>query len=213
MQLSQSLLFAIMNNSLLKYGGDVAISGMGIVFSLNTLIFLPIIGIQEGSQPIIGYNYGAEKYSRVKRVLKYASLAATAIACLGWIITRIFSVQLISLFNHHDKALLIFGSHAVIIVLISLPVIGFQIIGSGYFQAVGKPMRSMLLSFSRQLLLLVPALLILPRFFGLQGVLWAGPLSDIISALLTGWCIYLEFRQLNLKHRQTLAPKLASEEA
>jgi putative MATE family efflux protein len=207
MQLSQSLLFAIMNNSLLKYGGDVAISGMGIVNSINTLFFLPIIGIQEGSQPIIGYNYGAEKYNRVKKVLKYASLAATSIATIGYITTRIFPVQLISLFNSHDKALIVFGSHALIVYLIFLPVIGFQIIGSGYFQAVGKPMRSMLLSFSRQLLLLVPALLILPRFFGLQGVLWAGPLSDILSSLLTGWCILVELRHLTHKHQQSILPQ------
>jgi putative MATE family efflux protein len=213
MQLTQSLLFAIMNNSLLKYGGDVAISGVGIVMSLNTLIFLPIIGIQEGSQPIIGYNYGAEKYDRVRKVLKYASLAATAVACFGYLITRIFPVQLISLFNSHDKALIVFGSHALTVCLIFLPVIGFQIIGAGYFQAVGKPLRSMLLSFSRQLILLIPALLILPHFFGLEGVLWAGPLADILSSLLTGSFIYLELKHLAAKHRKNLLPELATEEA
>jgi putative MATE family efflux protein len=212
MQLTQSLLFGIMNNSLLKYGGDIAISGMGIVFSLNTLIFLPIIGIQEGSQPIIGFNYGAEKYNRVKKVLKYAVLAATSISTTGYIITRIFPVQLISLFNSHDKALIAFGSHALTIFLIALPVIGFQIIGAGYFQAVGKPMLSMLLSFSRQLLILIPALLILPHFLGLEGVLAAGPLADLLSSLLTGTCLFFELKHLTRKHQDSIVPRLVSEE-
>ncbi len=213
MQLAQSLLFGIMNNSLLKYGGDIAISGMGIVNSLNTLIFLPIVGFQEGSQPIIGYNYGAEKYDRVKKVLKYAIFAATFIATLGYIITRIFPEQLISLFNSHDKALLAFGSHALTVYLFCLPVIGFQIIGSGYFQAVGKPLLSMLLNFSRQLLILVPLLLILPHFFGLQGVLTAGPLSDFLASMLTGCCLFIEMKHLTDKHhQQSLMPQLVGEE-
>jgi putative efflux protein, MATE family len=213
MQLAQSLLFAIMNNSLLKYGGDVAISGMGIVNSLNTLIFLPIVGFQEGSQPIIGYNYGAQKYDRVRKVLKYAILAATTIATVGYIITRLFPEQLISLFNSNDKALMAFGSHALTVYLFFLPVIGFQIIGAGYFQAVGKPFISMILNFSRQLLILVPALLIMPHFFKLQGVLMAGPLSDMLSSILTATCLFLEMRHLTHKHQQTIITELTSEEA
>jgi putative MATE family efflux protein len=213
MQLAQSLLFGIMNNSLLKYGGDIAISGMGIVNSLNVLIFLPIVGFQEGSQPIIGYNYGAKKYDRVKKVLKYAIIAATSIATLGYIVTRLFPVQLISLFNSHDKALLAFGSHALTVYLFCLPVIGFQIIGAGYFQAVGKPLLSMVLNFSRQLLILVPLLLILPHFFRLQGVLMAGPLSDFLAFMLTASFLYLEIKHLTDKHqKQSLMPQLASEE-
>lgn len=214
MQLAQSLLFGIMNNSLLKYGGDIAISGMGIVNSLSLLIFLPIVGFQEGSQPIIGFNYGAQKYDRVKQVLKYAILATTFISTLGYIITRIFPVQLVSLFNNHDKALIAFGSHAITVYLFFLPLIGFQIIGAGYFQAVGKPLLSMLLNFSRQLLILVPALLILPHFFKLQGVLTAGPLSDLLASLLTGCFLFLEIKHLTRKHQQqNMIPQLAGEEA
>ncbi len=213
MQLAQSLLFGIMNNSLLKYGGDIAISGMGIVNSLSVLIFLPIVGFQEGSQPIIGYNYGAQKFDRVKKVLKYAIWAATSIATLGYIITRLFPVQLISLFNSHDKALIAFGTHAVAVCQFALPLIGFQIIGAGYFQAVGKPLLSMLLNFSRQLLILVPLLLILPHYLGLQGVLMALPLADFLSFMLTGCFLFIEMKHLTEKHqKQRLMPQLAGEE-
>ncbi|HEX2955094.1 MAG TPA: MATE family efflux transporter [Bacillota bacterium] len=204
MQLAQSFLSVIMNTSLLKYGGDVAISGMGIVMSLMTLILMPIIGINQGAQPIIGYNYGAQKFDRVKQVLKYAILAATAIATVGYIGVRFFPTQLVMIFENSDHHLLAFGSRALTVFLFFLPIVGFQIIGSGYFQAVGKAKLAMFLTLSRQLLVLVPALLILPHFFKLQGVLEAGPLSDLVSSILTGWWLFMELKHLQRRHEDGL---------
>ncbi|MCR4436933.1 MAG: MATE family efflux transporter [Clostridiales bacterium] len=212
MQLAQCLLSAIMNQSLEYYGGDIAISGMGVIMSLMTLIMMPMFGINQGAQPIIGFNYGAKKYDRVKEALKYAVLAATTIATIGFIVTRLFPSQLIALFNSRDKELIAFGSHAILVNLIFLPIIGFQIIGSGYFQAVGKPKQSMILSLSRQLLILIPALLILPRFFQLQGVLVAGPVADLLSSIITGVWLFFELRNLTQKQENNLVPKLADEE-
>lgn len=211
MQLAQSFLSVIMNTSLLKYGGDVAISGMGIVMSLMTLILMPIIGINQGAQPIIGYNYGAQKYDRVKKVLKSAIIAATVIATVGYIGVRFFPTRLVMLFNSTDKALLAFGSHALTVFLFFLPIVGFQIIGSGYFQAVGKAKLAMVLTLSRQLLILVPALLILPRFFKIQGVLEAGPLADFLSSLLTGWWLWIEIKNLDKRHQDKRVMELALE--
>jgi Na+-driven multidrug efflux pump len=203
MQAVQSVLTAVMNISLEKYGGDVAISGMGIVNSLATLVILPIIGINQGAQPIIGYNYGAHKFDRVKHTLKLAALAATIISTIGFAATHLFPTQLISLFNT-EKELVSFGSVALVEFLIFLPIIGFQIVGSGYFQAVGKAKQSMILSLSRQVLILIPALLILPHFMGMQGILTAGPLSDLISSIITGLWLFAEIKSLNRKHNDVI---------
>jgi putative MATE family efflux protein len=201
MQFAASILNAIMNRSLSVYGGDVAVSGMSAVMSITMLFLMPIFGINQGVQPIIGYNYGAQKYDRVKEALKLGIMAATIVVIFGFIITRLFPVQLISIFNAKDTALIAFGSHALKVFLIFMPIIGFQIVSSNYFQAVGKPVQAGLLSLSRQVLILIPAMLILPRFFGVEGVLYAGPLSDIVSSVITGLFLYFELKHLDKKHQ------------
>jgi putative MATE family efflux protein len=200
MQLAASVLNWIMNKGLGTYGGDVAISGMGIVNSITTLMIMPLFGINQGVQPIIGYNYGAAKYDRVKEAYKLAVIFATTIVVIGWIITRLFPAQLVYLFNRKDQELVTFGTFAIRRFLMFLPIIGFQIISSNYFQAVGKPMHSALLGLSRQILILIPALLILPLFFGLNGIISAGPLADVLSALITGTFIIIEMRKLDSQH-------------
>jgi putative MATE family efflux protein len=202
MQIAASLLTAILNKSLGTYGGDVAISGMGVINSITMLILMPIFGINQGSQPIIGYNYGAKRFDRVKETLKLAIAAATVIVVIGFIGTQLFPEQLISLFNSKDKELISFGARALRIFLIFLPIIGFQIVSANYFQAVGKPKQAMFLSLSRQVVILIPALLILPKFFGLDPVLIAGPVADVGSSILTGIWLFIELRHLDEKHLQ-----------
>jgi len=120
---------------------------------------------------------------------------------------------LIAVFNSKDSQLIAFGSRALFIFLMFLPIVGFQIVGSGYFQAVGKPIHSIILSLSRQVLIFIPALLILPRFFGLDGVLFTGPVADLISTIFTGTLLFLEIKYLNRKHPGSLGPKSTKEEA
>ncbi|NLB18561.1 MAG: MATE family efflux transporter [Syntrophomonadaceae bacterium] len=204
MQMAQGLLASIMNTSLGKYGGDLASSGMGIVIALTSLIVMPIMGINGGSQPIIGYNFGARRYDRVKAVLRYSIMVATVIATFGFIITRIFPIQLITIFNSKDVELIAFGSRALLIYLIFLPIFGLQIVGAGYFQAIGKPLHSMFLSLSRQVLLFIPALLILPRFYGLDGVLFAGPVADVVSTILTGIWLFVAIKKLDRRHEESM---------
>ncbi len=196
MQLAASIQNLIMNTSLSAYGGDIAISGMGIVSSIITLMIMPLFGINQGVQPIIGYNYGAKKYDRVKEAYKLAVVFATVIVVIGWIVTRVFPKQLVYLFNSKDAELIAFSTMAIKSFMMFLPVVGFQIVSSNYFQAVGKPKHSALLGLSRQVLILIPALLILPRFFELEGVLFAGPLADIVSTVITGTFIFVEMRKL-----------------
>jgi putative MATE family efflux protein len=203
MQIASSILNFIMNKGLNTYGGDVAVSGMGIVNSVVTLLIMPIFGINQGMQPIIGYNYGARKYDRVKQAYYIGVIFATIIVIIGWIVTRVFPEQLVYLFNKEDKELISFGVRAIRRNLMFLPVIGFQIVSSNYFQAVGKPKHSALLGLSRQVLILIPALLILPLYFGLDGLISAGPLSDVTSSILTGIFIILEMRKLNRLNKET----------
>lgn len=203
MQLAASLLNFIMNRSLASYGGDIAISSMGIVNSIVTMIIMPIFGINQGSQPIIGYNYGAKNYRRVKETYKLAVLYATVIVTLGFLVTRLFPYQLVSLFTSKDQELIAFSIVVIKRYLVFLPVIGFQIVSSNYFQAIGKPKYSAFLGLSRQVLILIPALLILPRFFGLEGVISAGPLADITSSVLTGIFVFLEMKKLDEKHAKS----------
>jgi putative MATE family efflux protein len=211
LQLAASLLTVILNKSLTIYGGDVAISGMGIINSLAMLILMPIFGINQGAQPIIGYNYGAEKFDKVKEALKIAIAGATIVVTIGFIATRLFPEQLIRMFTSDDKELIDFGVHALKTFLIFLPVIGFQIVGANYFQAVGRPKQAMVLSLSRQVLILIPALLILPKFFQLNGVLMAGPLADLLSSIITGTFLYRELKHLGEKHKNSFIGQFQEE--
>lgn len=196
MQLTASVLQSILNHQLGAYGGDLAISVMGILYAMFMMVAMPIFGINQGAQPIIGYNYGAKQFNRVKKTLELAILGATGFTVVGFGVMMLFPTEVIRLFNRQDQSLLALGTHAIRISTIMLPLIGFQIVSASYFQAIGKPKTAMLLMLSRQLLLLIPAVLILPLFFGLNGVWAALPTSDFGASLLTGICLLAELREL-----------------
>ena len=199
MQIAASVVAIISNRSLAKYSGDLAIGAMGVITSTSMLVLMPIFGINQGAQPIIGYNYGAKRFDRVKHALKLAILAATAITTTGFIIIQLFPKQLISIFNK-DPELLSIGIHGIRIYLFMLPIVGFQIVSSSYFQAIGKAKVSIFLSLSRQVIILIPLLFTLPRFFDLDGVWMSGPSSDAISSVLTAIFLFIEMKHLNELH-------------
>jgi len=205
MQIAAATLNAILNNQLHKYGGDLAISVMGVVYAVVLFVAMPIFGLNQGAQPIIGYNYGAGNFDRVKKTLQMAILAATTITTAGFLVTMVFPSQVIWLFNRDDPVLLRLGTHAIGISLMMFPIVGFQIVGASYFQAVGKPKQAMFLSLSRQVLLLIPAVFILPCFFGLDGLWAAFPVADLGSSILTGIWLFLELRHLHRRHIETVA--------
>ncbi len=207
MQIAASLLNVLLNNSLQAYGGDVAISGMGVLHSILMLILMPVFGINQGVQPIIGYNYGAKQYERSREAVYWGCSAATVIVVLGFAAARLFPEQLIMLFNRDDAELLAFGVRALRIFLFCLPLVGYQIVGASYFQAVGKPKQAMLLSLSRQVLILMPLILVLPRFLGLDGILMAGPIADASSAALTTFLLAREWKEH--QRMMTLEPQVA----
>jgi putative MATE family efflux protein len=196
MQLAASVMQGILNHQLQTYGGDLAIAVMGILYVIFMLIAMPIFGINQGAQPIIGYNYGARRFDRVKKTLETAILAATTLTVLGFAVVMLFPAHVIRLFDPDNKALIALGTHAIRIATLMLPLIGFQVVSASYFQAVGKPTVALTLLLSRQVLLLIPAILLLPRLFGLNGVWAALPASDFAASLLTGVCLLPELRRL-----------------
>jgi len=199
MQIASSVVISLFNHQLRVYGGTTALSAMGIIFSILMLILMPVVGISQGAQPIIGYNYGAGNFNRVISALRLAALVATGVTLAGFVFAMLFPELIISAFSAKDTGLIAMGSHALRLFFIMLPVIGFQIVGANYFQAVGKARQAIFLNLSRQVLLLIPALLILPVFLGLDGVWLAGPVSDLGAALLTGICLFWEIQLLKKK--------------
>lgn len=213
LQLIASLLNTVLNRSLMVYGGDIAISGMGVVNSIQTFLTMPIIGLNQGVQPIVSFNFGAQKFDRVKKAIKLALIYATAITTVGYFITRLFPNALVSIFNR-DSALLEFGSYAIYAWFFALPVVGFQIIASSFFQAIGRAKMAMFLTLTRQLVILIPALLIFPLLWGLDGLLYAAPVSDSLAFLLTGFFfirIYKELTHLKPVHETMNLPEEALE--
>lgn len=198
MQIAQSIVQVLANNALKTYGGDLAIGAMTIINSVAMIFMMPIFGLNQGSQPIIGYNYGAEKYKRVKQAVKSATIVATIIVSIGWIITQAAPHLLISIFNR-DEQLVGIASTGMRIFLLMLPVVGAQVISSNYFQSIGKAKISMFLSLLRQVILLIPCLIILPKIFGLTGVWLAGAVSDGLSSLITLIIFFMSVRKLKDK--------------
>ncbi len=198
MQISTVIFLATLNNSLAKYGGDLAIAAMGVISSICMMIMMPIFGINQGIQPIIGYNYGAKQYQRVKEALKLSIIGATGIVAFGYIIIMIFTEELVRLFNNQDNFVKI-CSEAIRIFFMFLPVVGFQTISAGYFQAVGKPLLAMLLILARQNLVLIPAVWLLSHFFGLTGIYYAGPVTDLLVGIIAVVFLYFEIKRLNQK--------------
>ncbi len=216
LQIANAVLHVVINNQLRRYGGEyagsLAIAVWGIIYAVLMLIFMPVVGINQGVQPIIGYNYGAQRFDRVKKTLQAAVLAASCIAVVGFAVTMLFPSYVLWLFGMFSKdrvslaSLVGLGIHAMRLSTAMLPLVGFQIVCAGYFQAVGKPAQAMFLTLSRQVLLLIPAVLILPHFFGLDGVWMSLPVADLGSSVLTGACLLLEFRHLHRRHAETVAP-------
>lgn len=199
MQMAASIIWLFLNRSLAVHGGDVAIAAMGIIHSLTMFVLMPCFGINQGAQPIIGFNYGARKFKRVKRSLLRAIGFATIICLTGYFLIMFFPVQLVSIFSRENQELIEISSRGLRVFLLLLPVIGFQIVSTSYFQATGKPAMAMFLTLSRQVIFFLPVLLILPHFIGLPGVWLASPLSDIGAFSLTAFFLLREMKKLNRK--------------
>lgn len=203
MQVAASAVSALLNHQLATHGGDKAISAMGIIYSVAMMILMPLFGINQGAQPIIGFNYGAKNYDRAKKALTLAITGATLVVIIGFVVVRLFPENIFRLFNDKDHELIGIGVAGIGTYLMMLPIIGFQIVSANYFQAVGKPKQAMILSLSRQVLFFIPALLILPNLYGLKGVWAAAPVADVLSSIVTGIWLAYELKHLTDSHADT----------
>lgn len=199
MQLASSMVILLYNKAAYKHGGDTAIATIGIITSISQLIFMPIFGINQGSQPIIGYNYGAKSYKRVKKALKLAILSATCISTFGFLCVELFPGFLFKVFVGNKPDLINLGIHAIRIDLMFLPIIGFSIVSSNYFQSIGKAKIAIFLSLLRQVVVLIPLILILPNYFKLDGVWLSQPGADAVSFILSAIFLYNNIKTLNEK--------------
>lgn len=195
MQVAASGVALLMNTSLLRYGGDLAVGAYGIVNSILMLILMVVLGLNQGTQPIIGYNYGAGNYRRVRETLFYALKMATIFTTVGFLIGQFFPQLLTSAFTSDEELLEISGT-GLRLAMLALPLVGFQIVSSNFFQSIGFAAKSIVQSLSRQLIFLVPGILLLPRIWGLKGLWIAIPVSDTLSALLSLYLLVIQLRHL-----------------
>lgn len=203
-QIATSLVQVIANNALKTYGSDLAIGAMTVISSLNIIFMMPIFGINQGCQPIIGFNYGAKKYERAKEAFKYATIAACVICIIGFISIQCFPTQIISLFNS-DPELTTLAIKGIRIYLLMMPVVGINIVATSYYQSIGKAKISMFVSLLRQVILLIPFTIILPKFIGLDGVWAAGACADSLSVIITLVLLKKEFKQLDKMQLEKIA--------
>lgn len=193
MESANSLMMIFVYNALADYGGDVAIAVFGITMKINSFIFLPLLGMAFGLQPIVGFNYGAKKYGRIVEAVKLALVAATTFGLLGLLIVYLFAEKLLIIFSA-DPEYLELGKIAARIMFLGTPLIGLNVVTTILFQALGKARPAFILSLSRQLLFLIPAVILLPRFYALNGVWAAFPVSDLLAFLLSGFMLFRIYR-------------------
>ncbi|MDR2496765.1 MAG: MATE family efflux transporter [Tannerellaceae bacterium] len=188
------LIVILINRQLLKEGGDLAVGAYGIVNRIGFLFVMIVIGLNQGMQPIVGYNFGARQYDRVIMALKKSIFFATVIMLAGFIIVELFPRMVASIFTGQDDLIGI-AAPGLRWVFAFFPLIGFQMVVSAYFQSIGKAGRSIILSMTRQVVFLIPILLILPNYLGITGVWVSMTISDFASVILAFILLAMELKK------------------
>ena len=208
-QFAITIVMALTNNLLAKYGAqsvygaEIPLTATGIVMKVNQIMIAILLGIATGTQPIIGYNYGAKSYHRVKKALEISLIASEIVSVAAFFIFQFAPMSVVSLFGSEEGLYNEFAVKAFRIFLMLCPLTGFQTIAAVYLQAVGKPVKSAILSLARQIIFFVPTALILPIFLGVEGVLWTGPVADGLAFLLSLAFLLYERNHLKRGHLQT----------
>ncbi|HJJ14682.1 MAG: MATE family efflux transporter [Clostridia bacterium] len=188
-----------------KFGADIPITVLGIVMKINQILSSIIIGIAAGSQPIVGFNYGARKYKRVKETIKIVLISSLCVSCIAFILFQTIPEKLISIFGSGDELYNEFACLAFRVFLMLTLFNGIQIASGIFFQAIGKPAKSAFLTLSRQILFFTSAAIILSNTFGVMGVLYAGPVSDGLAFLVSATLLIFERRSLNKKEKEEVS--------
>ncbi|MGN0571812.1 MAG: MATE family efflux transporter [Candidatus Fimenecus sp.] len=210
-QLAMMIVQIVMNNTMTHYGAqsvygsEIPLACSGIISKVTMIFFSFVIGISQGLQPIAGYNYGAKKYARVRKTLRLALAFGTGIAVTFYVVFQVFPRQIIGLFGTGDETYFAFAERYIRVFLMALFLDAIQPISSNFFTSIGKAKKGILLSLTRQVIFLLPLLLVLPIFFGLDGAMYAGPIADTVAALLSGMMVVKEFRKMRKIEQQTVA--------
>ncbi|MGL4533634.1 MAG: MATE family efflux transporter [Fusobacteriaceae bacterium] len=203
LQVGSGLVIFTLNSVLEKVSGSYAVAAMTIVQGISMFFIMPIFGINQGLLPIAGYNYGAKLYSRVYEVLLKAIKAATVISTIGFLGIQLFSKYFIYVFTQNEETVKI-ATNGLRLYSLMMPLIGFQVVSSIYFQAIGKPKTTMFLSLSRQVIFLIPLVLLLSKLFGEMGVWSAAPIADFLAFLITFYMIKRELKNLKKLEKETI---------
>lgn len=201
MYVCSSVIVILINKTLMSHGGDLYIGGYSIVNRIAMLFVMIVMGLNQGMQPIVGYNFGARKFDRVTKTLKYVVGCAVSVTTFGFIICQLFPQYITMLFTD-DADLIAISSHGLRIVLIMFPFVGFQMVTSNFFQSIGMAPKAIFLSLTRQLIFLVPFLLIMPNFFGPDGVWMSMPMADSAATTLAAILLWKQFRKFRRMHAQ-----------
>lgn len=200
MNLASCMIIILINKGLKQYDGDLAIGAFGIVNRIVFLFVMIVMGLNQGMQPIAGYNFGAQQYHRVNQVLKQTVIIATLVTTSGFLAGELFPHIVVSAFTN-DETLINMAARGLRIVVITYPIIGFQMVTSNFFQSIGMAKKAIILSLSRQVLILIPCLIFLPMCWGVDGVWFSMPISDFLASLIAGVMLYNQFQ--HFKHKAT----------
>jgi len=194
MNMAACLVVIVINQGLQRHGGDLAIGAYGIINRIAFIFVMIVMGLNQGMQPIAGYNFGARKFDRVHRVLITTIICATCITTFGFLVAEIFPNTFIKIFTT-DSQLIEISREGIMIIFAFFPIVGFQMVTGNFFQSVGMAGKAIFLSLSRQLIFLLPCLLILPTFMGVKGVWWSMPISDAMSSIIAGFLLIHQIKK------------------
>jgi len=196
MNAAACLVTLFVNQQLLRYGGDLGIGAYGIVNRISFLFVMIVMGLNQGMQPIAGYNFGARQYRRVKDVFILTAKCATVVLCTGFLISELFPETVVSIFTY-DAELKALATRGIRLMNVAFPIIGFQMVATNLFQCLGMVNKSIFLSLTRQLLFLIPALYLLPLWLDVKGVWLSYPTADLLSTFTTAFFMFSLIRKLN----------------
>lgn len=196
------LIVIVINQGLLRTGGDLAVGAYGIVNRIAFLFIMVVMGLNQGMQPIAGYNFGAKLYKRVNEVLKKSIILATGVTTFGFLVVYFFPEAIAAMFTS-DSELIALSRNGLHIVFLTYPIIGFQMVTANFFQSIGMVGKAIFMSLSRQLLFLLPCLLILPKYWGIDGIWYSMPVADLISSIVAAILLIYQFRQFRMKESES----------
>lgn len=202
MNICSCLVVMLVNNGLKNHGGDMYIGAYGIINRIVFFFIMIVMGFNQGMQPIAGYNFGARQTERVFQILKYTILCGTTVTTVGFLVCQIFPRTIIRFFTT-DEALIDLSEHGMRIILVMVPVIGFQMVSTSFFQSICMARKAIFLSLTRQLIFLVPCLFILPEHYGPDGVWCSFPVADGLSVITTGFMLWWQLKRFKAEGSAT----------